>query len=228
MLAGSPCSLQPRPCASGAAFCRLYRSPVGRCGSARFGARGVSRLCLCCGQGWAVLGFPCPAPWGTEVSAAQQQVLTGSSAVCCFSWCPELSLSHVFGSSWQRLGRSVADRGVLHVPVSEPSSSDPQPSPFAACSCLAVGLCPELPFGMIPGSQPGLAAPGADRRCWPCSGETLSPHRYRGIILTRACASPPSISGFSMVRHQLRVPRGCFGGSSFVLDPLRACVPGRD
>lgn len=102
------------------------------------------------------------------------------------------------------------------------------PSPIAACSCLAVVPCPEFPFGMIPGSQPGLAAPGADRRCWPCSGETLGPHRYRGITVTRACASPPSISGFSMVRHQLRVPRGCFGGSSFVLDLLRGCVPGRE
>lgn len=35
-------------------------------------------------------------------------------------------------------------------------------------------------------------------------GGTLGPHRYRGIGLTRACASPPCDSGFSMVRPQLR------------------------
>lgn len=31
VLAGSPCSLQPQPCASGAASCHLRRSPAGRC-----------------------------------------------------------------------------------------------------------------------------------------------------------------------------------------------------
>lgn len=63
-----------------------------------------------------------------------------------------------------------------------------------------VGLrCPSSRPAGSPHRQPGLAAPGAARRRWPCLGGTLGPRRYRGIR-----ASPPCVSGCSMVRPQLR------------------------
>lgn len=112
------------------------------------------------GQCWAL---PCPAPCGTGVCAAPQQSRPAAGVDRLFSvlqLLPQLSLPHVSGSPWQSFGRSVVGRGILHVPVSEPSSSGPRPSPVVACSCLAVVQCPEFPLRMIPGSAAGPGSPG--------------------------------------------------------------------
>lgn len=82
VLAGSPCSLQPHPCAAGAVFCRLCRSPTGWCGSAaavpgaHFGAGGVraASAAVRSGQCWAL---PAPAPQQSRFSQALRQ---GASA----------------------------------------------------------------------------------------------------------------------------------------------------
>lgn len=119
-------------------------------------------------------------------------------------------------------------RGILHVPVSEPSSSGPRRSPIDSVLVFGCGAsAPSSPFARSLCRQPGLAAPGADRRCWPCLGETLGPHRYRGIALARACASPPLSQGFPWYGTS-RAPSGASVGTGFVLEPLRGCVPGRD
>lgn len=136
-----------------------------------------------------------------------------------------LSLSHVFGSPRQSLGRSVVGRRILHVPVPDPSSSGAR---FPPCSALVFGCgAPSSRPAASLDRQPGLAAPGAVRRRWPCLGGTLGPHRYRGITLTRDCASPPCVSGFSMVRPQLLSLGGASLGTAFVRDLLCGCVPGQ-
>lgn len=177
---------------------------------ARFGARGIVRAVpVLRGRGGRCWAPPARLPGAQgcvqpRSRAGQQQLFTGSSAAC-FTWCPELSLPHVFGSPWQSLGCSVVVRGIPHGPVSEPSSPGPRRRPpVAACSCLAVVQCPEFPFRMIPGSAAGPGSPGSRSEELALPGRDLRPHRYRGITLTRACASPPCISGFSVVRHQLR------------------------
>lgn len=181
-------------------FCRLCRSPVGRCGSAGAARAlrspelalvpaGVSGLSLCCGAEVGAAGL-CPVrlPGAQRCvqphsRAGPQQVLAGCSAAC-FSWCPELSLPHVFGSPWQSLGRSVVGRGIPHVPVSKPSSSGPRrPPPVAACSRLAVVQGPEFPFRVGSAAGPGsprsrsevLALLGRDPRSPEVSPPEASP-----------------------------------------------------
>lgn len=143
--------------------------------------------------------------------AGQQQVLTGSSATC-FSWSPELSLPHVFGSPWQSLGRSVVGRAIPHVRVSEPSGLRRRP-PVAACSCLAVVQCPEFPFRMIPGSAAGPGSPGSRSEVLallgrdPRSPQVQRHHPDQSLRL-------PSV--YLRVFHgtsPAAVPRGCSGGN---------------
>lgn len=143
--------------------------------------------------------------------AGQQQVLTGSSATC-FSWSPELSLPHVFGSPWQSLGRSVVGRAIPHVRVSEPSGLRRRP-PVAACSCLALVQCPEFPFRMIPGSAAGPGSPGSRSEVLavlgrdPRSPQVQRHHPDQSLRL-------PSV--YLRVFHgtsPAAVPRGCSGGN---------------
>lgn len=120
---------------------------------AGFGARGVSGLCVL-RAGVAVPGSPLPGSLGHSGAqphgrAGQQQVLAGSPAVC-FSWCPELGLPHVFGSPWQSLGRSVVRRGILHVPVSGPSSSGPRLSLHCSVLAFGCGAVPRVPLSYDP------------------------------------------------------------------------------
>lgn len=195
---------------------------MGRCGSAaefgaRLGARGGVRAVP------ALRGRRgrCRAPHARlpgaqgrvqpDSSAGQQQVFTGSSATC-FSWCPELSFPHVFGSPRQSLGRSVVGKAIPHVPVSERSGPQRRP-PVAACSCLAVVPCPESPFRMILASAAGPGSPGSRSEVLallgrdPRSAQVQRHHPDQSLRL-------PSV--YLRVFHgtsPAAVPRGCSGGN---------------
>lgn len=201
---------------------------------ARLGARGIVRAVpVLRGRGGRCWAPParlpgaqgCCSPAAELASSRFSQALQQRASPGAPS-----SASRMFlGALGRALACSVVGRGIPHGPVSEPSSSGPRRCPpVAACSCLAVVQCPEFPFRMIPGSATGPGSPGSRSKVLALPGRDLRPHRYRGITLTRACASPPCISGFSVVRHQLRSLGDASVGIGFVLDPLHGCVPGRD
>lgn len=214
-----PLLLQPR--AAGAAFLPLARVT---CAALR-GRRSSGSLCAPGQEGGAGLSLPGSRGAGQPHSrAGQQQVLSGSSAAS-FSWCPELSLPHVFGSPRQSLGRSVVGRGILHVPVSEPSSSGPWPSPRCSVLVFGCGAVPRVPFGdpwmgsraWQPRAKIGGAAAAWARPSLPAGPEAppeQSP-RLSSVYLRVFHGTPPAA-----------LPRGCSVGTGFALDPLPGCVRG--
>lgn len=194
-------------------FCRLCRSPALPCGAG--GVRGslCARAVPVLRDRRAVLGCPCPAP-GHRAAPQQSR--------------PAAGFVRLFSSELQLVPRAQPPACFWEPSAELRALCRGQGDP--ACSCLRtlflrpVAL-PSLQRARVwlwcsaPSSlwrsldrQPGLAAPGRDRRCCRCLGETLAPRRCRGTARAEPAPLLRVSQGFPWYVTSC-APSGMFGGN---------------
>lgn len=171
------------------------------------------------------------SPWGTGVCATPQQ-----------SW-PAAGFGRLFSSVLQLAPRAQppacfwepsAEHRALRRGQGDPACSclrtfflrPSAPSPVAACSCLAVVQCPELPFRMIPGSAAGPGSPGSRSEVLALLGRDPRSPQVQRHHPNQSLRLP---SAYLRVLHgtsPAAAPWGCFGGNRLCSGSAPGLRPG--